>query len=174
MRPDASGYSRSLAALARDGVRFVLVGVGGINFYARTGGEAFATLDVDALLAPTVENLRRAFATLRNLGFEFEAGREPFVDHGDPLVLRRILERGATVSAYHAEGVQIDLMTSISGFDYASLAEDARTFEVAGVPVAVGRLEKLLESKAATGREKDRSFLRVFEASRSGDGETPD
>jgi len=171
MRPDASGYSRALAALARDGVRFVLVGVGAINFYARSGDQAFVTLDVDALLAPTVENLRRAFATLRGLGFEFEAGREPFVDLDDALVLRRILERGASVSARHAEGVQIDLMTSISGFDFASLAEDATIFEVAGAPVAVGRLEKLLESKAASGREKDRAFLRAFEASQQ-DGES--
>lgn len=169
MPPDVSGYARALAALARAGVRFVLVGVGGINFYARSPAQAFMTLDVDALLAPTVENLRRAFRALDELGFAFEAGREPFVDLDDELVLRRVIERGACVNARHAEGVQIDLMTSIAGFDFASLSEDATTFEVAGTPVRVGRLEKLLESKATSGREKDRAFLSAFEASRAED-----
>lgn len=175
MPPDASGYSRALAGLARAGVRFVLVGVGGINFYARTASQAFMTLDVDALLAPTVENLRRAFRALDELGFAFEAGREPFIDVDDELVLRRLLERGACVNARHPEGVQIDLMTSIAGFDFASLASDATMFEVAGTQVPVGRLEKLLESKAASGREKDHAFLRAFEASREDeDGATAD
>jgi predicted nucleotidyltransferase len=166
----ASGYSRALAALARGGVRFVLVGVGGINFYAKSGSQAFMTLDVDALLAPTVENVSRAFDVLAELGFGFEAGGEPFVDLRDDLVIRRILERGACVAARHAEGVQIDLMTSIAGFDFASLSEDATTFEVAGTPVRVGRLEKLLASKEASGRPKDRAFLEAFESGRARDG----
>lgn len=170
MSSSASGYARALAALARGGVRFVLVGVGGINFYAKTGAQAFMTLDVDALLAPTVENLARAFETLAELGFVFEAGGEPFVDLRDELVLRRILERGACVAARHREGVQLDLMTAIAGFDFASLSEDATTFEVAGTPVRVGRLEKLLASKEASGRAKDRAFLEAFEASRTREG----
>jgi len=33
----ASGFARTLAALREAGVEFVVVSVGGINFYARTG-----------------------------------------------------------------------------------------------------------------------------------------
>ena len=55
-----SGFARALTALGEAGVEFVVVGVGGINFYARTPGDAFATLDVDALLAPAIENLELA------------------------------------------------------------------------------------------------------------------
>jgi len=58
--PTPSGFSRGVAALARAGVEFVVVGVGGINFYARDGAHAFATLDLDLLLAPERDNLRRA------------------------------------------------------------------------------------------------------------------
>lgn len=170
MPQDVSGYARALAALSRGGVRFVLVGVGAINFYSRTPAHAFLTLDLDALLAPTVENLRRAFAALDALGFAFEAGREPFLDFDDELVLARILERGASVAARHGEGVQIDLMTSVAGFDFASLSADATTFEVAGTPVRVGRLEKLLESKATSGRPKDLAFLQAYASERE-DGE---
>src|ERR1051325_3544980 len=38
----ASGFLSALSALARAGVDFVLVGVGGINFYARDPSEAVA------------------------------------------------------------------------------------------------------------------------------------
>ena len=41
----ASGFLSALSALARAGVDFVLVGVGGINFYARDPSEAVVTLD---------------------------------------------------------------------------------------------------------------------------------
>ena len=62
-------------------------------------------------------------------------------------------------------------MTSISGFRYSELAADATPFEVAGAEVRVGRLEKLLASKQASGRPKDLEFLRAFEARQADDGE---
>ncbi len=164
MSLNVSGFTRALAALGTGGVRFVVVGVGGINFYARTPAHAFATLDLDALLAPSVEDLRRALRVLSDLGYGFEAAGEPFLDLDDELVLRRIIENGANVSAIHGEAGQIDLMTSISGFDYAALSEDAATFDVSGTEIRVGRLEKLLKSKETSGRAKDKAFLRAFES----------
>src|SRR5439155_3051244 len=41
----ASGFLSALSALVPAGVDFVLVGVGGINFYARDPSEAVATVD---------------------------------------------------------------------------------------------------------------------------------
>lgn len=142
----------------------VIVGVGGINFYARTPADAFATLALDALLAPSIENLKSAFSVLSGLGYEFEAGDESFIDLDDRLVLRRVLENGATLSAIHRDHGEIDLLTSISGSDYQSLFLDSATFEVAGMPVNVARLEKLLRSKEASGRPKDIAFLNAFQA----------
>jgi hypothetical protein len=52
----ASAFEVGLAALAAARVDFVLVGVGGINFYARDPAHSIATLDVDVLLAPRVAN----------------------------------------------------------------------------------------------------------------------
>ena len=46
------------------GIEFVEVGVSGIKFYARTPADAFATLDLGALLAPAAENLRVALSVL--------------------------------------------------------------------------------------------------------------
>ena len=164
MSEAASGFARALSALGDAGVEFIVVGVGGINFYARTPADAFATLDVDALLAPVAENLQRALSVLAGLGYSFEAGGEPFIDLEDAFVLRRIIENGASLSAIHSEAGELDLLTSISGFSYADLSGDAATFEVAGVRVQVGRLEKLLRSKELSGRPKDLDFLLAFQA----------
>lgn len=164
MSPTPSGFARGLAALARAGVEFVIVGVGGINFYARNGAHAFATLDLDLLLAPESDNLRCALEALSAGGFSFEAGAEPFLDWDDQTSLANIVALGGRVTAIHEDGAQLDLMLSVRGFSYSDLAADARTFTVAGSRVRVGLLEKLLRSKELSDRPKDREFLRHFES----------
>jgi hypothetical protein len=57
------------------------------------------------------------------------------------------------------------VLVDVGGIDF-----DATTFEVAGTSVRVGRLEKLLASKEASGRARDRAFLEAFEASRTREG----
>lgn len=160
----ASGFLRALAALSETGVAYVIVGVGGINFYARIPAEAFATLDLDALLEPTLGNLRGALRVLDSLGYEFEAGGEPFLDWEDDSALQRVIRNGATLSALHPEAGQIDLLLGVAGFSYAELSADAVEFRVADVEVRVGTLEKLLQSKQSSGQPKDLAFLRAFEA----------
>jgi len=162
--PTPSGFVRGVDALASAGVEFVLVGVGGINFYARDGAHAFATLDLDLLLAPESSNFRCALKALSAGGFSFETGGEPFPDRNDETILARIVAAGGRVTAFHEDGAQLDLMLSVRGFLYADLAADARTFTVAGSQVRVGRLEKLLRSKELSDRPKDREFLRHFES----------
>lgn len=164
MSTPPSGFARALAALTEAGVSYVVVGVAGINFYARTPAQAFATLDLDALLEPGVENLRTALRVLADLGYRFEAGGEPFLDREDAKALAGVVERRATLAAIHEAEGEIDLRLSVSGFAFAELAEDAPRFRVAGAEVRVGRLEKLLRSKEASGRPKDLEFLRAFEA----------
>lgn len=147
MSSPASGFARALAALREAGVEFVVVGVAGIDFYARTPGEVFATVDLDALLAPAAANLRAALQVLTARGYVFEAGGDPFLE-----------------TAIHFEEGQIDLMTSVAGFSYGELESDATSFEVGGTLVRVGRLEKLLLAKERSGRPKDVEFLRAFAA----------
>lgn len=160
----ASGFISSLTLLADAEIRFVLVGVTGINFYARDAAHAFATLDVGVLLDTTVSNLRDALKTLRSADFRFEAGGEPFLDDGDDQALSNIIRSGASISARHDEEGQIDLMLSMTGASYQELESDARTFDIDGRSVLVGRLERLLRSKELSGRPKDKEFLRAFAA----------
>jgi hypothetical protein len=171
--PTPSGFARGVAALTSAGVEFILVGVGGINFYARDGAHAFATLDLDLLLAPEPGNLRRALEALSAGGFSFETGGEPFLDRNDETILARIVAVGGRITALHEDGAQLDLMLSVQGFSYSELAVDARTFTVAGSQVRVGRLDKLLRSKQLSDRPKDREFLRHFESRAAEDDEDP-
>jgi predicted nucleotidyltransferase len=164
-----SGFARALAALREAGVDFVVVGVGGINFYARTPGQVFATIDLDALLPPVVPNLSAALRVLAERGYQFESAGEPFLDRADGSVLARVVANGACLTAIHSKEGQIDLMTSIAGFTFAELDSDATPFEVGGALVRVGRLDKLLRSKEQSGRAKDREFLRAFTARGSDD-----
>jgi len=160
-----SGFAKALAAMSDGGVAYVLVGVGAINFFARTPAEAYATLDLDALLEPSVENLRSALRALGALGYRFEAAGEPFVGLTEASVLDGVVRNGACLSALHRDAGQIDLLLSVSGFSYAELERDAVTFRAGDAEVRVGALEKLLRSKQASGRPKDRAFLQAFEAS---------
>jgi hypothetical protein len=164
-----SGFLRALAALSDAGVTYVIVGVGGINFYARTAAAAYVTLDVDALLEPSTENLRSALRVLAELGYAFEAGDEPFIDLEDRSSLETIVRNGAALTARHPGAGEVDLLLSVAGYTFSELASDAVEFLVAGTRVRVGTLEKLLESKRASGRPKDLEFLRAFEARASED-----
>jgi hypothetical protein len=166
---DLDPFASALLLLARTGVEFVIVGVAGINFYARDASELVVTGDLDLLVAPRTDTLRSALAALGAEGFRFEAGGEPFLDFSDESVLARIVEAGANVVARSPEGAHLDLMLSMAGFRFDELAPDAESFRMGELVVRVGRLEKLLRSKELAGRRKDIEFLRLY-ASRLRDG----
>jgi hypothetical protein len=149
--------------LVRAGVDLIVVGVAGINFYARDATQLVVTADVDVLLRRRAEVLRAALAALEAAGFQFESGGEPFLDAEDEQILERIVETGASLAAL-GRGARIDLMLSIAGFDFDDLDADAERFRLGDQEVAVGRLDKLLRSKELAGRAKDREFLRLFAA----------
>jgi hypothetical protein len=122
-----SGYLLGLSALVEGRVEFVVVGVGGINFYARSPAQAFATLDLDVLLEPRVPNLGAALRALSEEGYGFEAGGEPFLEIEDETILGRIVSRGASLSSRHEVAGQLDL-TYIPHFSAAT----SRLFFVGG------------------------------------------
>ncbi len=160
----ADPFVRALATLASARVDFVVVGVGGINFFAKDPSEAVATRDLDVLVRPTPEVLGTALQALDRAGFYFEAGGEPFVDIAHPDALAEVVRAGAAVKVRSDDGAEIDLMISMSGFDFEGLAEDAVPFRISGTEVKVGRLVKLLRSKELSGRPKDIAFLTMFKA----------
>ena len=147
------------AALNQAGVRYLMIGVSGANFWARSGHTIFSTRDHDLLLPLDAENALRAWDAAEARGLELFVGDEPLDRPRDRLLADRIVERRALVRATDGRGFDVDFTLVMAGFDFESVHDRRRTFLVDGVPVPVARLRDIVASKAATGREKDRLFL---------------
>lgn len=155
----------SLLAILERGAEFVVVGVSGVNFYAKDASDAVVTHDLDVWLRPDPANVAKALVALRDAGFTFHAGGEPFVDLEDELVLANVIRHGGTIVAQRLPEIdRLDLMLSLFDFSFAEEWKKAATFEIRGVRVRVGDIDTLLRSKEIAGRPKDVEFLRMHEA----------
>ena len=152
-------YRAILQRFNRMGVRYVVVGMAGINYYARNPAETFATLDYDLFLEPTLSNVERAIRGLQAAGFTLGTAGGAF----EPRDLSTVVRARRTLVATTSDGLMVELLLKVSGYPFSEVAKDARTFTVKGVPVRVGRLTKLLRSKKLAGRPKDLQFLKRYE-----------
>ena len=66
----AEPLAEILRQLAAAGVRFVVIGVGGANYYARAAGGLFATQDRDLFFPPDPQNLLACWQKFLALGWE--------------------------------------------------------------------------------------------------------
>ncbi|MBI2167532.1 MAG: hypothetical protein HYU34_04715 [Candidatus Omnitrophica bacterium] len=159
-KPLLDPYLKVIKQFNRLGVRYVVVGMSGINYYARDPRQTFGTLDFDLFLEPTLTNVKKAIPALKRLGYHVAGEREEVLEEE----LKGIVRIRQTLTATTAYGEMIELLLEISGFPFTELARDAATFTVEGVGVRVGSLEKLLRSKKLAGRPKDAAFLKRYEA----------
>ena len=136
---------RLLAALAAEGVEYVLIGGYALNAL----GYARATTDIDLLLRPTLEQgerTRRALLTLPDgVAAELEASW---------------FEEAQTIRV--ADAFVVDLMFTACGESIDSLAAHIVTIDLDGVPVRTLDIEGLWKTKQ-TSRDKDRLDRIVLE-----------
>ncbi len=152
-------FARLGAALNEAGVRFVTIGLAGVNLWARSGQTIFTTRDYDLFLPPDPENALRAWQAADAAGLDLFCGDEPLDRPRDRFLAERIVEHRALVRATDGAGLDIDFALVMAGFEFEEVFARRRTFEVEGVPMGVARLRDIVASKAAAGREKDRLFL---------------
>ncbi len=150
-------YVEVCKRFAEEGIRYVIVGVFGINFYARQVGEIITTADCDMLIPATFPTFQKAVRLLADMEFALEAGGEP-LPTPDPVILRGILRARAVVRADTADA-RVDLCTQIAGVRFSELWKQRREFVVEGVTLYIGRLQQLINSKRAANRSKDELFL---------------
>ena len=148
-----------VGALSGAGVRYLVIGVWGANYYAPSGSAMFTTLDRDLLPPPDAQNLLAAWRVWEEHGFELLAGTEPPDSPRDIVLARAVTARRALTRASDRVGTDVDLTLVMSGFDFGTVRASRRRFEVEGVEVPVARLSHIVESKAKAGRDKDRLFL---------------
>lgn len=151
-------YKKALEQLNKIGVRYVVVGMNGINYYAKNPAETFATLHYDIFLEPTITNVKKAIEALEPLHLTLGTAEGPF----NITNLRHIVRDQKTIIATTDEGIMIELLLKISGYPFSEVNKDAATFLIENTPVRAGRLQKLLQSKRLANRPKDRQFLKRY------------
>jgi hypothetical protein len=157
--PVADPYVDVCRRFEHAGVRYVIVGVFGINLYAQKAGQFITTADCDILVPANHEVLSKALKLLIEAGYLLEAGGEPLPEVDDVL-LKGILRARAAIRADRPDA-RIDLCIDIAGATFEELWQNHRTFDVENTPVRVGDIAALVASKTAADRPKDRLFLEL-------------
>jgi hypothetical protein len=156
-------FTHLVAGLHAARVRFVLIGVWGANFWARSASTIFTTQDYDLLLPPDPDDVLQAWSVCERAGLGLWCGDEPLDEPRDSALARRVVDSRALVRATDGRALDVDLTLTMSGFDFETVWRERRLFRAEGADVPVARLRHIVESKAAAGRPKDRLFLATHE-----------
>ncbi|GMU66632.1 MAG: hypothetical protein AMXMBFR36_29060 [Acidobacteriota bacterium] len=150
---EATRLAELLRALVRHRVEFVLVGGGA----AVLAGAAFTTEDLDVVPSFDPENLDRLIGALEELdatyvdpaGRRIAPTRERLESHRLHLLRTRL--------------GRLDVLHRVEpGLDYLQLVERSSWVEVEELRIRTLDLDALIESKEATGRDKDRAHLLIL------------
>lgn len=148
-----------IRALGEHGVRYVAIGVWGVNLYAKEITHLFLTRDQDLFLPPDPGNLLRAWQSAEAIGLELICGDEPLDRPRDHFVAEAVVARRALTRATDGRDFLADFTLVMGDFDFETVWSERRSFRLQGVEVPVARLSHIAQSKAAAGRPKDRLFL---------------
>lgn len=155
-------FARLARELKKAKVRFVLIGVAGADYYARSAGLLFTTQDWDLFLPPDPGNALRAWKACEAAGLGLWLGDEPLGRPLDRFLAEQVVSRRALVRGESGE-LQIDLTLVMEGFEFEEVWRQRRLFKVERVEIPVARLSHIVASKAAAGRPKDHLFLATHE-----------
>ena len=133
------------AALNGTGARYLVIG--GVACILH--GHIRATIDVDILIEPTPENVRRVLEALGTTGYGFAREWDP----------QEILRRPITVIG---DDPAIDLFTVAWTVRYDDAIHRSRRVRVDGVEIPLLSLDDLIASKR-TGRLQDAADIEVLE-----------
>ena len=158
-------YLEVLKKLNTSGVRYVVVGLFGINFYSDSAVTSFATNDLDVFIDSSIDNVRKCCSCLKDRGMSlsFKADKENMKEYSDEDLLAVVRGRKVIVAS-DPYGIVIEILLQISGFAFTEINNKAKIFNAENIPIKVGRLEDLLLSKRVAGRKKDKHFLKRYKA----------
>ena|ERR1700688_3545645 len=134
-------FKEFLRLLNSNDVQYLVIGGYAVNYY----GFPRATADLDIWIAISPANAACVAAVLREFGF-------PQATPANFLEERRVIRMGVPP-------VRLEVLTSISGVDFATCFARRLEAELGGVKVNLIHLEDLKRNKQASGRLKDRVDL---------------
>lgn len=132
-------FKEFLRLLESHGVEYLLIGGYAVGYY----GYVRATADMDVWVSSTPENADKVVAALREFGFDLPGlNRDLFIEEGN------VVRMGVPP-------FRLEILTSISGVDFARCYQDRVQTTIDALPVSVIRLDHLKANKKASGRLKD-------------------
>lgn len=132
-------FREFVASLNASGVRYLVVG----GYAVALHGHPRYTKDIDVWLEATPENAARVLVALDAFGFASLG-----IAQADFLIPDQIIQLGYPPN-------RIDLLTSLSGVDFADCYPARVQVDIDGVPVAFIDLENLKKNKRAAARTQD-------------------
>jgi hypothetical protein len=126
-----------LKLLNSNNVEYLVIGGYAVNYY----GFSRATADLDIWIAITAENADRVARTVRQFGF-LDAAVDMFLSPN------KVVRMGVPP-------LRLEVLTSISGVEFADCYACRQQVELDGIPVNLIRLDDLKRNKQASGRLKD-------------------
>jgi predicted nucleotidyltransferase len=145
-------FDQLLRRLSEAGVEFVLVGGLAVNAWGVIRG----TKDVDIVVAPDTENLKRIAELAVEIHGHVQTG-ESFLS--TPFSIAAQLASGERVAIETEMGL-LDVVQGLDGVpSYVELRGSAIDTEILGVKVSVCSIEALRQMKLAAGRPRDRVDL---------------
>lgn len=153
-------FDELLRRLAEADVEFVVVGGLALNAWGVIRG----TKDVDVVVAPDIENLKRIAEVAVACGGHVQQGEALL---GSAISIASALANGEQV-AIETDLGRLDVVQGLDGVpSYADLRSRASEAEILGVAVAVCSLEDLKTMKKAAGRTRDLADLEDLDAAGS-------
>lgn len=149
---DLRAFLKSLAAAKAE---FIVVGGYAVAFH----GFPRNTGDLDIWVRATADNASRVEQAIREFGFPVDESA------------RAALLRPDSILRMGHPPLRIELLTQVSGLEFAACRDRANVLEVAGTPVPVLGLDDLMANKRAAGRPKD--LIDLMELERIRDGGAP-
>lgn len=153
-------FDELLRRLAEAKAEFVVVGGLAVNAWGVVRG----TKDVDVVIAPETDNLKRVAEVAVEAGGRVQKGGALL---GSAISIASALASGEQV-AIETDLGRLDVVQGLDGVpSYAELRSRASQAEILGVPVAVCSIDDLKEMKRAAGRTRDLADLEDLDAASS-------
>lgn len=150
-------FDELLRRLAEAKAEFVVVGGLAVNAWGVVRG----TKDVDVVVAPDIDNLKRVAEVAVEAGGRVQRGEALL---GSAISIASALASGEQV-AIETDLGRLDVVQGLDGVpSYADLRSRATDAEILGVAVAVCSIEDLKEMKRAAGRTRDLADLEDLDA----------
>jgi predicted nucleotidyltransferase len=141
-------FKEFLRLLNSEAIEYLVVGGYAVGYH----GYPRPTGDLDVWVATRPENAAKLVHTLATFGFaDAGATQALFLEPG------RVVRMGVPP-------VRIEILTSISGVDFAECRARRVDAVLDGVPVAIIGRDDLIANKIAAGRDRDRDDVRRLRA----------